>query len=97
MWIFGFVWGVVNLCMVFTLLYCAFYNSGRGIGKFLWFMFLIFVAIPAAILFTIMPFFGPWIVAAIVQRVSHSHSHASTFPNRYVHSKYGCMDATATL
>lgn len=68
MWMFGFVWGVVNMCMAWTLLATTSANSGKGVAKFLWVTFLIFVGIPLAILVTIMPFFGPWIVVPIVQR-----------------------------
>lgn len=75
MWMFGFVWGVVNMCVTWMLLAAAFAQSKTvtGILKFPWVTFLILVGIPIAILFTIMPFFGPWIVTAIVQRVSFQH------------------------
>ena len=73
MFIFGFAWGIVNICAMF-----AYFAWSREAWKSmrtnwvldsLYLFFQIFVAVPAAVFLIIMPFFGGWIVTPIVTHV----------------------------
>lgn len=70
MFFFGFVWGIVNMLVTGAYLSQAFKVPAKNFAGVLFFVFNLFVSIPLFILFTIMPFFGGWIVVPIVQQVS---------------------------
>lgn len=72
MFIFGFVWGTVNLIVFWSYLTVASENQGYrkvGVNLSLW-TFNLLVIVPIWIFMTIMPFFGGWIVTPIVKKVS---------------------------
>ncbi|EMD40472.1 hypothetical protein CERSUDRAFT_111071 [Gelatoporia subvermispora B] len=77
MWIFGFIWGCVNL-MVWWGYYKAVHDepSSRGLGGLRIFigLFSTFIALPLALFMIIMPFFGAWIVTPLA--ASHFWNHA---------------------
>ncbi len=73
--LFGFVWGIVNLgvaWMYYAWLFGS--NSSRnGVLSFMNVLFNIFVVLPFWAVLIIMPFFGGWIAVPIAQRVRRSH------------------------
>lgn len=74
MFLFGFVWGVVNLCAAW-MYYAWLFGSGSSRGRFLTTMNVlanVFIVLPFWATLIIMPFFGGWIVVPIAQRVCGS-------------------------
>jgi hypothetical protein len=72
MFIFGLPWGVVNMFVSIAALVWL-VNAGKGRSQLTqWLLLLLIVAVvlPVGLFITIMPFFGGWIVTAIVQGVS---------------------------
>ena len=71
MFLFGFVWGVVNLGVAWMYYAWLFGSSSskNAVLTSLNVLFNIFVVLPFWAFLIIMPFFGGWIVVPIAQRV----------------------------
>lgn len=82
MYLFGFVWGWVNIGAI-----VAYYGSTCDDSYFtlsknrvvnvLYFFFQVIVVPIAALFLIIMPFFGGWIITPIIQHVSASPQRSS--------------------
>ena len=76
MFLFGFVWGIVNLGVAW-MCYAWLFSSSSTLGAVLTTMNIlanVFLILPFWLILIIMPFFGGWIVVPIAQRVRfYSH------------------------
>lgn len=72
MFLFGFVWGIVNLGVAW-MYYAWLFGSGSSRGRVLTTLNIlanVFIVLPFWAVLIIMPFFGGWITVPIAQRVS---------------------------
>lgn len=72
MWIFGFFWGIVNLCMGYVYVNILANRGQQGPRKanLCLFFSIVFIGLPIYAFLVIMPFFGGWIVTPLVRKVS---------------------------
>ena len=65
MFLFGFVWGCINL-----LVFWGYFSSGFAFGSGRQSIFTTFIVAPIAVVLILGPFFSPWIALPLAQKVS---------------------------
>jgi hypothetical protein len=86
MFLFGFVWGWVNLAVVKAYFSSAFaFGSGRQ-SIFTW-----FIMVPIAAVLILGPFFSPWIALPLAQKVTDRVVH-NTYVTQIMLDPIGRLD-----
>ena len=71
MFIFGFVWSIINVGAGYRFVCLIAENDRRRTRgeKIAWLIFCVFIGLPIFLFLAIMPFAGGWIVKAVVKKV----------------------------